>query len=133
MAFAFHGWYAGFWRSLEPVERAKLNILRDISLETTRSRPAPSNAYNPIDPDTMPPKSRFARLDAFTKTVEDARIRTRLGGVVTISALFVIFFLIWGEWSEYRRIVVLPELVVDKGRGMLPFVEEVCAELNLSY
>lgn len=66
----------------------------------------------------MPPKSRFARLDAFTKTVEDARIRTRSGGVVTITALLVIFFLIWGEWSEYRRIVVLPELVVDKGRGM---------------
>ncbi|OAX82372.1 hypothetical protein ACJ72_03273 [Emergomyces africanus] len=67
----------------------------------------------------MPPKSLFARLDAFTKTVEDARIRTRSGGVVTISALLVIFFLIWGEWSEYRRIVVLPELIVDKGRGMV--------------
>ncbi|KLJ08831.1 hypothetical protein EMPG_15725 [Blastomyces silverae] len=76
----------------------------------------------------MPPKSRFARLDAFTKTVEDARIRTRSGGVVTISALVIIFFLIWGEWSEYRRVVVLPELVVDKGRG-----ERMEIHLNVTF
>lgn len=65
----------------------------------------------------MAPKSRFTRLDAFTKTVEDARIRTTSGGVVTIVSLIVVFFLAWGEWSDYRRIVVHPELVVDKGRG----------------
>lgn len=66
---------------------------------------------------TMPAKSRFVRLDAFTKTVEDARVRTTSGGIVTIVSLLVIFWLTWGEWSEYRRIVVRPELVVDKGRG----------------
>ncbi|PGH18630.1 hypothetical protein AJ79_00409 [Helicocarpus griseus UAMH5409] len=76
----------------------------------------------------MAPKSRFARLDAFAKTVEDARIRTRSGGVVTITALLVIFFLIWGEWAEYRRIVVLPELVVDKGRG-----ERMEIHLNMTF
>ncbi|ODH25186.1 hypothetical protein ACO22_05235 [Paracoccidioides brasiliensis] len=76
----------------------------------------------------MAPKSRFARLDAFTKTVEDARIRTRSGGLVTIVALFVISFLIWGEWYEYRRIVVLPELVVDKGRG-----ERMEIHLNITF
>jgi endoplasmic reticulum-Golgi intermediate compartment protein 3 len=65
----------------------------------------------------MPPKSRFTRLDAFTKTVEDARIRTTSGGVVTIASLLVILFLIWGEWSDYRKILVQPELIVDKGRG----------------
>ncbi len=65
----------------------------------------------------MPAKSRFTRLDAFTKTVEDARIRTTSGGVVTIVSLLVVFYLVWGEWSDYRRIEVHPELVVDKGRG----------------
>lgn len=65
----------------------------------------------------MAVKSRFARLDAFAKTVEDARIRTRSGGVVTIASLLVILFLIWGEWCNYRRVVVSPELIVDKGRG----------------
>ena len=65
----------------------------------------------------MPAKSRFTRLDAFTKTVEDARVRTTSGGIVTITSLLVIFWLVWGEWAEYRQVVVRPELVVDKGRG----------------
>ncbi|KAI1503262.1 endoplasmic reticulum vesicle transporter-domain-containing protein [Biscogniauxia marginata] len=65
----------------------------------------------------MPAKSRFTRLDAFTKTVEDARIRTTSGGIVTIVSLLVVLYLAWGEWSDYRRIVIHPELIVDKGRG----------------
>jgi hypothetical protein len=67
----------------------------------------------------MPAKSRFTRLDAFTKTVEDARVRTTSGGIVTITSLLVIFWLAWGEWADYRRVIVRPELVVDKGRGTL--------------
>jgi len=66
----------------------------------------------------MAGKSRFTRLDAFTKTVEDARIRTTSGGIVTITSLIVILWLTWGEWVDYRRVVVRPELVVDKGRGV---------------
>lgn len=69
----------------------------------------------------MPVKSRFTRLDAFTKTVEDARIRTTSGGIVTITSILLIFYLVWGEWSDYRRILVQPELIVDKGRGEFPF------------
>ena len=73
----------------------------------------------------MPAKSRFTRLDAFTKTVEDARVRTTSGGIVTITSLLVIFWLVWGEWAEYRQVVVRPELVVDKGRGGFFFLLEV--------
>ncbi|KAI5864968.1 DUF1692-domain-containing protein [Durotheca rogersii] len=65
----------------------------------------------------MPAKSRFTRLDAFTKTVEDARIRTTSGGIVTIISLVVVLYLAWGEWADYRRVVIHPELIVDKGRG----------------
>jgi hypothetical protein len=72
----------------------------------------------------MAGKSRFTRLDAFTKTVEDARIRTTSGGIVTITSLIVIFWLVWGEWADYRRVVVRPELVVDKGRGTF-----LCSEI----
>lgn len=67
----------------------------------------------------MPAKSRFTRLDAFTKTVEDARIRTTSGGIVTIVSLIVVLYLAWGEWADYRRTVIHPELIVDKGRGTL--------------
>src|ERR1700710_1312140 len=66
----------------------------------------------------MPAKSRFTRLDAFTKTVDEARVRTTSGGVVTIASLLIVLWLAWGEWADYRRIVVHPELIVDKGRGM---------------
>jgi hypothetical protein len=66
----------------------------------------------------MPAKSRFTRLDAFTKTVEDARVRTTSGGIVTIVSLLVVLYLTWGEWADYRRVVVRPELIVDKGRGL---------------
>ncbi len=76
----------------------------------------------------MPAKSRFTRLDAFTKTVEDARVRTTSGGVVTIVSLLVIFWLTWGEWADYRRVIVRPELVVDKGRG-----ERMEIALNISF
>jgi endoplasmic reticulum-Golgi intermediate compartment protein 3 len=69
----------------------------------------------------MAPKSRFTRLDAFTKTVEDARVRTTSGGIVTITSLLVVLWLIWGEWADYRRIIVHPELIVDKSRGMSLF------------
>ena len=76
----------------------------------------------------MPAKSRFTRLDAFTKTVEDARIRTTSGGIVTVASLFLIFWLTWGEWADYRRVVVHPELIVDKGRG-----EKMEIHMNISF
>lgn len=71
----------------------------------------------------MAVKSRFSRLDAFAKTVEDARIRTTSGGIVTIASLLIILWLIWGEWVDYRRVVVVPELIVDKSRGTGSFVD----------
>ncbi|TKA58258.1 hypothetical protein B0A49_11786 [Cryomyces minteri] len=76
----------------------------------------------------MPAKSRFTKLDAFTKTVEDARVRTTSGGIVTITSLVLIIWLVWGEWADYRRIVVHPELIVDKGRG-----EKMEIHMNISF
>lgn len=76
----------------------------------------------------MPAKGRFTRLDAFTKTVEDARVRTTSGGIVTVLSLVVILYLVWGEWADFRRIIVSPELVVDKGRG-----EKMEIHMNISF
>ncbi|KAF3934917.1 hypothetical protein ABW19_dt0206399 [Dactylella cylindrospora] len=72
--------------------------------------------------------SRLMRLDAFTKTVEDARIRTSSGGLVTIFSVLVIFFLVIGEWNDYRKITVISELVVDKARG-----EQMEIHLNITF
>ena len=70
----------------------------------------------------MAARSRFHKLDAFTKTVEDARVRTTSGGIVTIASILIILYLVLGEWSEYRKILVMPELIVDKGRGKIPLL-----------
>lgn len=78
----------------------------------------PHYRTSPLDYAIMPAKSRFTRLDAFTKTVDEARVRTTSGGIVTIASLLIVLYLVWGEWADYRRIVVHPELIVDKGRGM---------------
>lgn len=42
--------------------------------------------------------------------------------------MLVIFWLSWGEWADYRRVTVRPELVVDKGRG-----ERMEIALNISF
>jgi hypothetical protein len=76
----------------------------------------------------MPAKSRFTRLDAFTKTVDEARVRTTSGGIVTIASLLIVLYLAFGEWRDYRRIVVHPELIVDKGRG-----EKMEIHLNITF
>jgi hypothetical protein len=76
----------------------------------------------------MPLKQRFTRLDAFTKTVEDARVRTTSGGIVTLSSLLIILWLVWGEWADYRRVIVKPELIVDKGRG-----EKMEIHMNITF
>ena len=65
----------------------------------------------------MPAKNRFTRLDAFSKTIDDARIRTTSGGVVTLVSILVVLWLSWGEWTDYKRVTIRPELVVDNSRG----------------
>ncbi|ANB15609.1 Erv46p [Sugiyamaella lignohabitans] len=64
----------------------------------------------------MPPK-KLLSFDAFSKTVEDARIRTASGGIVTIVSIVLIVWLTLWEWVDYRRIDFAPELIVDKARG----------------
>lgn len=75
----------------------------------------------------MPPK-RLLSLDAFSKTVEDARIRTTSGGIVTIVSILIILWLTISEWLDYRQIVYHPELVVDKARG-----ERLDINLNVTF
>jgi len=72
--------------------------------------------------------SRLTRLDAFSKTVEDARIRTTSGGIVTLVSIIIVSFLVIGEFRDYRRVVVRPELVVDKTRG-----EQLPININITF
>ena len=45
-----------------------------------------------------------------------------------MASLLIILWLVWGEWADYRRVVVKPELIVDKGRG-----EKMEIHLNITF
>ncbi|KAI8328229.1 endoplasmic reticulum vesicle transporter-domain-containing protein [Chlamydoabsidia padenii] len=67
----------------------------------------------------MPPKSffnRLKRLDAYAKTLDDFRIRTTTGAVVTLISTVIIGFLVMIEVWSYLTPVLKPEIVVDGGK-----------------
>ncbi|KAG0673452.1 hypothetical protein C6P40_002900 [Pichia californica] len=55
-------------------------------------------------------------LDAFAKTMDDRKIKTSSGGIITIICCITTFFLLFNEYQDYNRIVLRPELVVDRDR-----------------
>lgn len=59
-------------------------------------------------------RPRLISLDAFAKTVEDARVKTALGGMITLICVLIVLLLIRNEYSEYTLMIVRPELVVDR-------------------
>ncbi|ABN68313.2 predicted protein [Scheffersomyces stipitis CBS 6054] len=59
-------------------------------------------------------RPKLLTFDAFAKTVEDARIRTTSGGIITLFCIFVVMFLIRNEYSDYTSVITRPELVVDR-------------------
>ncbi|KAK6462957.1 endoplasmic reticulum vesicle transporter-domain-containing protein [Scheffersomyces coipomensis] len=59
-------------------------------------------------------RPKLISIDAFAKTVEDARIRTTSGGIITLLCIAIVLFLIRSEYVEYTSIITRPELVVDR-------------------
>lgn len=59
-------------------------------------------------------KPKLLSLDAFAKTVEDAKVKTASGGIITLVCVLVVLLLIRNEYSEYTLVVNRPELVVDR-------------------
>lgn len=56
-------------------------------------------------------------FDAFSKTLDDRKIKTGTGGLITIACIFTTFILLWNEYLDYNKIVLRPELVVDRDRN----------------
>lgn len=71
---------------------------------------------------------RFQSFDVFEKVSSEAQIRTNSGGIVSISSIVIIFFLLISEWTSYRRVVVAPELVVDTSRQ-----ERMSININITF
>ncbi|BAO42556.1 ER-derived vesicles protein ERV46 [Kluyveromyces marxianus] len=83
-------------------------------------------------------KSTLLSVDAFGKTEEDVRVRTRTGGLITVSCIFVTLILLINEWKNFNTIVNRPELVVDRDRHLkldlnldVTFPNMPCNVLNL--
>lgn len=62
----------------------------------------------------MSSRPRLLSLDAFSKTVEDARVRTASGGFITLICVFIVLLLIKNEYNDYQSVIVRPELVVNR-------------------
>ena len=77
-------------------------------------------------------------FDAFAKTIDDRKIKTSTGGIITIVCIFTTIILLFNEYQDYNRIVLRPELVVDRDRDQklqinldISFPEMPCDLLSL--
>lgn len=62
----------------------------------------------------MSSRPKLLSFDAFAKTVEDARIKTTSGGIITLICILITLVLIRNEYVDYTTIITRPELVVDR-------------------
>lgn len=85
-----------------------------------------------FDTDNCPQADMFAFFSsAFLssmKTMDDVRIRTNIGALITFISFTLIAFLTMGELVEYRRTHEQTTLVVDKSRG-----EKLTIDLNITF
>lgn len=65
----------------------------------------------------MSSSSKLLRLDAFSKTQEDVRIRTRSGGFITLLCITSVFFLLISDWKQFNTVSENPSLVIDRDRN----------------
>ncbi|WVQ94760.1 hypothetical protein IAU59_001841 [Kwoniella sp. CBS 9459] len=70
----------------------------------------------------------FQGLDAFGKTMEDVKIRTRTGALLTFISFSIILASIMLEFIDYRRIHLEPSIVVDRSRG-----EKLVIEFDVAF
>ena len=57
----------------------------------------------------MSSRPKLISIDVFAKTVEDAKIKTASGGIITLVCIFIVMFLIRNEYKDYTLIITRPE------------------------
>ncbi|KAI9465550.1 Sec1-like protein [Lactarius psammicola] len=67
-------------------------------------------------------------MDAFGKTMEDVKVRTRTGAFLTLVSVAIILSFTVMEFLDYRRINIDTSVVVDRSRG-----EKLTVHLNVTY
>lgn len=79
----------------------------------------------------MPAKNFFGGLkamDAFGKTMEDVKVRTRTGAFLTLVSVAIILSFTMMEFLDYRRVTIDTSVVVDRSRG-----EKLTVHLNMTF
>ncbi|KAF8807133.1 Sec1-like protein [Phlegmacium glaucopus] len=72
--------------------------------------------------------SSLKGVDAFGKTTEDVKVKTRTGALLTLISAAIILTVTMIEFLDYRRVNVDTSIVVDKSRG-----EKLTAFLNVTF
>ncbi|KAF8501044.1 Sec1 family-domain-containing protein [Russula emetica] len=67
-------------------------------------------------------------IDAFGKTMEDVKVRTRTGAFLTLVSVAIILSFTIMEFLDYRRIGIDTSVVVDRSRG-----EKLTVHLNVTF
>ncbi|EIN12528.1 endoplasmic reticulum-derived transport vesicle ERV46 [Punctularia strigosozonata HHB-11173 SS5] len=79
----------------------------------------------------MPAKGLFGSLkglDAFGKTMEDVKVKTRTGAFLTFLSAAIILTFTMIEFVDYRRVNMDTSIVVDKSRG-----EKLTVRMNVTF
>ncbi|QRV92812.1 Endoplasmic reticulum vesicle transporter [Ceratobasidium sp. AG-Ba] len=72
--------------------------------------------------------STFKGMDGFGKTMEDVKVKTRTGALLTMISAAIILTLSLIEIIEYRRIAIDESLIVDRSRG-----EMLNVKMNITF
>ncbi|TFY83867.1 hypothetical protein EWM64_g143 [Hericium alpestre] len=67
-------------------------------------------------------------VDAFGKTMEDVKIKTRTGALLTIISAAIILAISTMEFIDYRRVGIDTSVVVDRSRG-----EKLTVRMNVTF
>ncbi|RDB17990.1 Endoplasmic reticulum-Golgi intermediate compartment protein 3 [Hypsizygus marmoreus] len=67
-------------------------------------------------------------VDAFGKTTEDVKVKTRTGALLTLLSAAIILAFTTMEFIDYRRITIDTSIVVDKSRG-----EKLTVNMNVTF
>ncbi|CAO1613761.1 unnamed protein product [Parajaminaea phylloscopi] len=74
------------------------------------------------------PLGSFRAYDAFSKPLEDVRIRSASGAALTLVSFLVIFALTISSFADHRKIQVLHNLEVDRSRG-----EKLAVDVDITF
>ncbi|KAF8339744.1 endoplasmic reticulum-derived transport vesicle ERV46 [Cantharellus anzutake] len=74
------------------------------------------------------PLGAFKGFDAFGKTLEDVKIKTRTGGLLTIISITLILSFTLMEFIDFRRVNTDTSIIVDRSRG-----EKLSVVFNITF